>query len=493
MTVGGLDEIESTEEHKVLGSNWNLDKDTLVLKLDKVVEFGRNLEPTKRNVLRIAAKLFDPLGLISPVTVVVRMLLQNLCANKSEWDNIISESDKKLIQDWLKDLEKVQRVVIRRYYFPEETRRVRTASLHGFGDASKGAYCAVVYLCIWTGNRYTTSLVASKSRVTPLAPMSIPRLELIAALILARLITSVKEALKSVISIDQVHCWTDSITVFYWLQADKEYKQFVQNRVDEILRLTEAKNWRHCPGIENPADIGSRGRLASELVNNKMWWEGPNWLRESPEHYPKAQASDEPADLPDECTKEVRARQQTRENHTHGTVLVNAAQETATHRSTKLLEVIDCARYSTCTKLFRVTALVLKFVSILKERRDKSRSAPGELSSKEISEARKTWIREIQRQSKEQNTLTQQLGLYKDEDDILRATTRRGKPTTLKRPVQKLFPLEVSAQDSEEETQTPTQADDGVDDNCRASLATRPPRRAAAMDADAIRRLIGQQ
>ena len=193
--------------------------------------------------------------------------------------------------------------------------------------------------------------------------MSIPRLELIEALILARLITSVKEALKSVISIDQVHCWTDSITVFYWLQADKEYKQFLQNRVDEILRLTEAKNWRHCPGIENPADIGSRGRLASELVNNKMWWEGPNWLRESPEHYPKAQASDEPADLPDECTKEVRARQQTRENHTHGTVLVNAAQETATHRSAKLLEVIDCARYSTCTKLFRVTALVLKFVT----------------------------------------------------------------------------------------------------------------------------------
>ena len=155
-----------------------------------------------------------------------------------------------------------------------------------------------------------------------------------------------------------------------------------------------------------------------------MWWEGPNWLRESPEHYPKAQASDEPADLPDECTKEVRARQQTRENHTHGTVLVNAAQETATHRSAKLLEVIDCARYSTCTKLFRVTALVLKFVSNLKERRDKSRSAPGELSSKEISEARKTWIREIQRQIKEQTTLTQQLGLYKDEDNILRCRGR---------------------------------------------------------------------
>ena len=157
------------------------------------------------------------------------MLLQDLCANKSEWDGKISESGKKFIQEWLKDLEKVQRVVISRYYFPEETRRVGTASLHRFGDASKGAYCA--------------SLEASKSRVTPLAPMSIPRLELIAALILARLIASMKDALKSLISIDQVHCCTDRITVFYWIQADKEYKQFVQNRVDEILRLTEVRNW----------------------------------------------------------------------------------------------------------------------------------------------------------------------------------------------------------------------------------------------------------
>ena len=139
-----------------------------------------------------------------------------------------------------------------------------------------------------------------------------------------------------------------------------------------------------------------------------------------PEHYPKAQASDEPADLPDKCTKEVRARQQTRDNHAHGTVLLNAAQETAPHRTTQLLEVIDCEHYSTCIKLFRVTAIVLKFVSNLKARRDKSRSAPVELSSEEISEARKTWIREIQRHIKQQATLTQQLGLFKDEDDILR-------------------------------------------------------------------------
>ena len=78
ITVGGLEEIDPTKEHKVLGTNWNLAEDTIVLKLSKIVEFAWNLEPTKRNVLRIAAKLFDPLGLISPVMVVLRMLLQQL-------------------------------------------------------------------------------------------------------------------------------------------------------------------------------------------------------------------------------------------------------------------------------------------------------------------------------------------------------------------------------------------------------------------------------
>ena len=91
MTVGGLDEIDPTKEHKVLGSNWNLAEDTFVLKLSKVVDFARDLEPTKQNVLRIAAKLFDPLGLISPVMVVLRMLLQMLCLNKSQWDDTIPQ------------------------------------------------------------------------------------------------------------------------------------------------------------------------------------------------------------------------------------------------------------------------------------------------------------------------------------------------------------------------------------------------------------------
>ena len=239
MAVGGLDEIDPTKEHKVLGSNWNLSEDTFVLKLSKVVEFARGLEPTKRNVLLIAAKLFDPLGLISPFMVVLRMLLQKLCLNKSQWDDTIPQEQQFGLQKWMTDLQRVDNVRVNCYYFPGQKTKVESAVLHGFGDASKGAYCAVVYLCIESEDKYRTSLVAAKTRVTPSTPMTIPRLELLAALILARLISAVREALTQVIHIEEVPCWTDSITVFHWIQSDKEFKQFVQNRIEEIHKLTE--------------------------------------------------------------------------------------------------------------------------------------------------------------------------------------------------------------------------------------------------------------
>lgn len=426
ITVGGLEEIDPTKEHKVLGTNWNLEEDTIVMKLNKIVEFARNLEPTKRNVLRIAAKLFDPLGLISPVMVVLRMLLQELCLSKCEWDSLTPQPGRNRLQKWLTDLEKVGEMTVNRYYFPEEERRIKFATLHGFGDASKGAYCAVVYLCIETEDGYKTSLVAAKSRVTPSSPMSIPRLELLAALILARLISTVQEALAQVLNTKEVFCWTDSITVFYWIQSNKEYKQFVQNRIDEIHKLTDAKSWRHCPGVENPADVGSRGCLASELVDNRLWWEGPAWLKGPPKNYPASEVSKE-EDLTEECRTEFKAKEQKPSNVT---TMVSLTTEPS--NPVKLTEIIDCERFSDATKLFRVTALSLKFIRNLKSAKTERREAQSKqttLTAEEISEAKVLWIREVQKPfERERNfeNLKQQLGLFRHEDTILKCKGRLG-------------------------------------------------------------------
>ena len=269
-TVGGLDEIDPVKKHNVLELNWNLDSDMVIFKFNNISKLWKSLQPTKRSILQIAGKLFDPLGLISPVMVLLRMFLQDLCAKKYELDSISSQPSAKLFQKWLDDAEKVDHIAIRHQYFSTVTKKVSSASLHGFADASNGAYYAVVYLCAETEDGYTTSLAASKSRVAPLTPMTTPRLELIAALILVSLISTVKEALSPVINIEKIFCWTDNITVYYWMQLNRQYKQFVQNRIDEILKLTDANNWRHCAGNNNPVDVGCRGNLPSDLVNNAV-------------------------------------------------------------------------------------------------------------------------------------------------------------------------------------------------------------------------------
>ena len=224
------------------------------------------------------------------------------------------------------DLKRVDNVRVNRYSFHGQKTKVKSAVPHGFGDASKGAYCAVAYLCIESEDEYRTSLVAAKTRVAPSTPMTIPRLELLAALILARLISAVREALTHVILIEEVFCWTDSITVFHWIQSDKEFKQFVQNRIEDIHKLMDVKSWRHCPGIENPADIGSRGCLASELVSSTLWWKGPAWLQSSPKSFPKfGTVSDE--GLPEECSREFKETEGNSENMTNTATTVNLTKE----------------------------------------------------------------------------------------------------------------------------------------------------------------------
>ena len=123
-------------------------------------------------------------------------------------------------------------------------------------------------------------LLTTKTGVAPLTKQSIPRLELLSGVILARLASSVKKALQAQVQIDKTYLWLHSRTTIYWIKEAKEWKQFVQNLVTEILTLTEESMWNHCPGTENPAVIGSRGESAFKLKGSQLWWKGPVWLSE---------------------------------------------------------------------------------------------------------------------------------------------------------------------------------------------------------------------
>ena len=174
----------------------------------------------------------------------------------------------KSILDELKTLDSNR---IPRCYF---TFKPVDVQLHGFSDASEKAYATVVYIrSRYEDGRIDVKLVASKSRVAPLHKQSIPRLELLGALILARLaneLTSLKTSF--------ANFWTDSMTTLCWIRNERIWKQYARSRVDEIRCLTERELWKHCPGECNPADLPSRGLTSKELCSKLTWWKGPSFL-----------------------------------------------------------------------------------------------------------------------------------------------------------------------------------------------------------------------
>ena len=141
-----------------------------------------------------------------------------------------------------------------------------------------------------------------------LKKQTIPRMELLAALILARLTTRIKTALEQCLVIRRVRCWTDSKNVLYWIQGkDKEWKHFVNHRVVEIRQLLPTDLWAHVPGVENPADLASRGVNSLSLASNSLWWNGSTWLSSEEE----AREMEDVSGIiqpPPECLKEMKVQ-----------------------------------------------------------------------------------------------------------------------------------------------------------------------------------------
>ena len=168
-------------------------------------------------------------------------------------------------------------------------------------DASLRAFVAVIYLVMETHSRRHVKFIASKTQVSPTKLVTIPRLELLSALLLSRLMHSISGALEQEMSLSTPQCYTDSMVGLHWiLETDKSWKPFVQNRVEEIRRLLPPEEWSHCADESNPADLPSRGLTPRQLSQSKLWLEGPVWLRTS-SHSDKTETL-----MPEECYSELR-------------------------------------------------------------------------------------------------------------------------------------------------------------------------------------------
>ena len=336
-------------EHRVLGILWDIGRDEFVLDLSEVVKNVKEENVTKREIISIGSRIFDPLGIVSPVTIKVKLLFQELHRAKIGWDDVITGD---LLQQWssiLSVLRESESVCVPRWCFKNcEKTKLR---LCGFSDASTRAYAAVVYIQCGSGSERRMVFLTSKSRVAPLGGVTVPRLELLGALLLSRLISSVYEALKGELELQSSVCYTDSqVTLFWILGENKEWKPFVESRVREIRKLVPGDHWRFCPGKDNPADIPTRGMTIKELKETSLWFNGPDWVRQ--EDTEDLDTEEALREVPDGCMLELKEL----ERRTHN-LLVNESSLSA---------VFEIRNYSTLDRLCRITGFVLKFVELLK-------------------------------------------------------------------------------------------------------------------------------
>jgi len=263
---------------KILGLHWDPVTDTFSYHTSPVP-----LTVTKRVVLSTIAKLYDPVGAIAPIIFWAKSLMQTIWQSGLDWDDPLPPS---LMTSWEKfasELHLVCEIKLPRHIVVS-TRLV--TQLLGFCDASERGYAAVVYLrTIDVNGEIKVYFITSKSKVAPLKlgsvdrSLTIPRLELCGALLLAQTIQRLCDTFEGAISISAIYTWTDSQVVLSWLTSTQShFKIFVTNRLAKINALMPSCRWRYIPSALNPADCVSRGLLPSETVNHPLYWQGPPFL-----------------------------------------------------------------------------------------------------------------------------------------------------------------------------------------------------------------------
>ncbi|GFV26994.1 integrase catalytic domain-containing protein [Trichonephila clavipes] len=208
---------------------------------------------------------------------------------KIAWDSELSPKDVNVFLKWFRDLYVLKDVTLSRYMIISST-----SELHVFVDASKEAYAACVFVRSMFKSDVKVTLVRAQARVASLKPLSIPRLELMACCIGSRLANSIVNALN--LPNLRITFWSDSTTALWWIKEKGSWSVFVENRVKEIRQLTQGHLWKHVPGNLNIADLLSRGCSPRQMLISR-WWEGPLWLRESPEYWPLGETHGESEEL----------------------------------------------------------------------------------------------------------------------------------------------------------------------------------------------------
>ena len=263
------------------------------------------------------------------------------------------------------------------------SRPLEDPQVHVLCDASERAYGAALYIRTDDNNEVSVQLACSKNRLSPIKKVTLPRLELLAAMTGSRLLQYFCQS--TGYDITKATLWSDSMVALGWIRNDpNKWKAFVSNRVTEIQNCSNPAQWRHCPGEDNPADLLSRGLSASELQGSKLWWHGPAWLIDHFNSWPRNLAST--TSLPE--TRKM--------NHQ---VLVVTARDS----------FFDATKFGSYRRSLRVMAWVLRFRNTMR----KAAKLSGDLTAPELEAAEQHWIRIVQQGSSatEYEALTENIAL----------------------------------------------------------------------------------
>ncbi|KAL0895377.1 hypothetical protein ABMA27_011510 [Loxostege sticticalis] len=356
-TSNTLNLSDHNTSSKTLGLHWLCDSDFL--------SFSINIDTiekiTKRHILSVISQIFDPLGLVGPCIVDAKIIMQRLWVEKCEWDDEVSKEIIIMWSAFVSTLPCLNNLKIPRWVSLNFAKH----EIHIFCDASEKAYGACVYVrSISDSGFIQVRLLMSKNRVAPIKSVTIPRLELCAALLGSRLCTTVFEALT--MSITQCFFWCDSMIVLGWLNtSSNQLKPFVRNRINEIREIS----------TNNPADLVSRGAKADLIGDNSLWWSGPSFLQSHEHDWPNMPSNNLKQDLPEVISHFIHDDNQSSKSSNIIQSLINY--------------------HSNFNRLQRVLAYIQRFIFNLKNPNSKLH---GSLSNEELDDSVKCLLRSAQRE-----------------------------------------------------------------------------------------------